>query len=76
MVSSRDFNELWVIDHSIPNDLTATAAGHLLYRWGNPEAYDRGDSSHQRLFYQHDIHWGNGLGVNPKDGSFSGLIMI
>ena len=39
MVSSRDFNELWIIDHSVPNDLTGTEASHLLYRWGNPEAY-------------------------------------
>ena len=41
MVSSRDFNELWIID-SVPNELTGTEAGHLLYRWGNPEAYGRG----------------------------------
>jgi hypothetical protein len=64
MLSVRQFSELWVIDHSTT---TAEAAGHtggnsgkggdLLYRWGNPQAYDRGDASDRRLFLQHDAQW-------------------
>ena len=40
---------------------------------GQSGAYDRGDTTHQRLFYQHDIHWGNGLESirNPTSPSSS-----
>lgn len=63
-VSSRVFNEFWLIDHSTT---TAEAASHsggnsnkggdLLYRWGNPQAYNSGTSEDQRLFGQHDVTW-------------------
>jgi len=63
-LSVPEFDEIWIIDHSTTK---AEAAGHqggladkggdLLYRWGNPEAYRQGDSTDQKLFYQHDIHW-------------------
>ena len=29
----------------------------MLYRWGNPEAYDAGAASDQKLFFQHDATW-------------------
>lgn len=64
VVSSRVFNEFWIIDHSTS---TAEAASHsggnsnkggdLLYRWGNPQAYNSGTSADQRLFGQHDVTW-------------------
>jgi hypothetical protein len=57
LLSVHNFSEIWVIDHSTT---TAEAAGHsgdLLYRWGNPAAYDAGDSSDQQLFAQHDAQW-------------------
>lgn len=64
VVSSPNFNELWVIDHSTT---TAEAASHaggnsgmggdLLYRWGNPRAYDRGTPADQQLEGQHDVQW-------------------
>lgn len=64
MLSSRTFSEIWVIDHGTT---TAEAAGHtggrrgkggdLLYRWGNPHAYDSGKKREQQLFSQHDAHW-------------------
>ena len=64
VLSSRDFSEFWIIDHSTT---TAEAAGHtggnsgkggdILYRWGNPQAYDRGFPADQKFFAQHDAHW-------------------
>ena len=64
LISVHNFNEIWVIDHSTTTD---EAAGHiggnsgkggdLLYRWGNPWAYERGSTSDQKLFMQHDATW-------------------
>ena len=64
MLSPRHYSELWIIDHS---PTTQEARGHsggnsnmggdLLYRWGNPRAYQHGDASDQRLFWQHTTHW-------------------
>ncbi|MGE0143019.1 MAG: aryl-sulfate sulfotransferase [Planctomycetota bacterium] len=59
--SSRQQNEIWIIDHSTT---TAEAAGHtggrwgrggdILYRWGNPEAYRAGTPADRQLGLQHD----------------------
>ena len=63
-ISSPELCEILVIDQSTT---TEEAAGHeggrsgkggdILYRWGNPENYGKGDSTNQRLFYQHDVRW-------------------
>ena len=45
------FNEIWIVDHA------GGRGGDLLYRWGNPQAYGRGDESAQQLFAQHDVRW-------------------
>ena len=31
--------------------------GDFLYRWGNPKNYQRGDSTNEQLFGQHDVRW-------------------
>ncbi|MDB0025474.1 aryl-sulfate sulfotransferase [Flavobacteriales bacterium] len=59
MVSSRDFNELWIIDHQTSTAEAAAEAGDFLYRWGNPQAYGRGSEADQIFFQQHDARWGS-----------------
>lgn len=73
LLSVAKFHELWIIDHSIT---TQEASGHnsgiwgkggdLIFRWGNPAAYQRGDTSDQKLFFQHDAQW---IG-DPLDTSY------
>lgn len=83
MVSSRDFSELWIIDHSISMAESPTEAGDLLYRWGNPRAYGRGEDSDQAFFQQHDARWdleGQIMvfsnGNNRPDGAYSTVEII
>ena len=64
LFSARDFDEVWVIDHSAT---TEEASGHtggrqgmggdLLYRWGNPQTYRAGDSMDQQFYHQHHTSW-------------------
>ena len=57
MISSRTFNEIWIIDHGTTTEEAAGPAGDLMYRWGNPEAYARGSGKDRRFFGQHDAKW-------------------
>jgi Arylsulfotransferase (ASST) len=64
MISSPEFNEFWILDHSTSTAEAAThkggrsgKGGDLLYRWGNPRAYRSGSVKDQKLFYQHMPQW-------------------
>lgn len=64
IVSSREFCEIWVIDHSTT---TAQAASHsggtggrggdLLWRYGNLATWNAGTRVNQQLFFQHNAQW-------------------
>ena len=64
VLSARGCNEIWFLDHSTT---TKEAAGHtggkhgkggdLIYRWGNPAAYQRGTTRDKQLVQQHDAQW-------------------
>lgn len=55
VLSVHGFSEIWILDHSISSAEAAGQAGDLLYRWGNPQAYDGNGT--QQLFVQHDAQW-------------------
>ena len=64
LITCHNFSEIWIIDHSTT---TIEAQGHnggiygkggdIIYRWGNPKTYDRGNSFNQKLYFPHDGHW-------------------
>ena len=75
-ISSLYASEFYVIDHSSADSAqpetgiarARSARGDVLYRWGNPQQYGRGNERDQRLYWLHDIQWiANGL---PGAGHF------
>lgn len=77
VISSRNLSEIYVIDHSTNTAEAATheggrygKGGDILYRYGNPQVYDRGTIDDQQLRGQHDIRW------LPEGHSHAGAFMV
>jgi hypothetical protein len=95
LLSVHNFSEIWIIDHSTSTTEAeeskggnANQGGDLLFRWGNPQAYDVGNESDRIFFMQHDARWietdypdegkimvfNNGL--NRPEGNYSSIDII
>ena len=64
VLSSYNFNEIYIIDHSTSMSEAASSSGgrsgrggEILYRWGNPANYGRGSGDDRILGHQHDVRW-------------------
>jgi hypothetical protein len=95
MISNRNFCEFFIIDHSTTSAQAATRSGgrynhggRLLYRWGNPQAYNIGAEPEKKLYRQHHAQWikrglfdaGNIMvfnnGLERPGGNYSSLEII
>ena len=64
ILSSRHHDEIYIIDHSTTVEETGGHTGGIygmggdyLYRWGNPQTYNRGTNSDHLLSSPHGVNW-------------------
>lgn len=64
IITARNLSEFYIIDHSTTTEEAAghtggnsNAGGDILWRWGNPQVYQRGGIEDQKLFLPHDSKW-------------------
>jgi len=64
LLSSHTLCEVWILDHSTTTAEASTHeggnsghGGDLLYRWGNPQAYQRGNPTNKKYYGQHHATW-------------------
>lgn len=64
VLSARNFNEFWIIDHSTTTAESSSHSGgasdkggDIIYRWGNPITYQAGTENDKQSFGQHDVQW-------------------
>ncbi len=75
-LSVRKMGEVILIDHSTSMEESRSGSGgnynkggDILFRWGNPENYGRGNVRSRYLYFQHNPNW-------IKHGEHKGKIMI
>ncbi|NNC99660.1 MAG: hypothetical protein HKN85_05720, partial [Gammaproteobacteria bacterium] len=90
LISTMMFGEIWIIERGENSAISASdqggkygKGGDILYRWGNPAAYDSAPDSERRITGQHDARWlldlpsigGGGILVhNNVGGAVDGVI--
>jgi hypothetical protein len=75
VLSSPEWQELYVIDHSTTTEEAAGITGgrwgqggEILWRWGNPRRYGAADDEAQQLWYQHNPEWLDGSNAGAAPG--------